>query len=254
MNASPAVSFGCTALMGSNKRGIVKCNDDGYYPLVLGALNTFNSAGAYYPMGPAKALFEKSSAFMRRVNSGNLRGECGHPRKRPGDTDRDFAMRLNDIYEPNVSHHIRRVWLQDGAKDEAGRPIILIMGEVKPSGPRGAALKDQLENRHEDVCFSIRSFTHDIPVCGIWQKHLRQIVTWDWVNEPGISAAHKWQAPSLESYEESQLTRELIMTMVAKERIAGISLEAGQPSLTSVAAAMGWLKPIKVEQPASSKW
>jgi hypothetical protein len=172
---APAVSFGCTALVGTNKRGTLKCDADGYYPVVMGALNTYNSAGQYYPLGPAQSLFQSSSAFMRRVATGNLRGECGHPRKQVGETDRDFAVRLNDVYEPNVSHHIRRVWLEDGHRDEAGRPIVLIMGEVRPCGPRGPALKDALDNRFEDVCFSIRAFTFDQPICGVWQKQLRQI-------------------------------------------------------------------------------
>lgn len=255
--ASPIVSFGCTALLGTNKRGIIKCSEDGYYPVVLGALNTFNSAGAYYPLGPAQPLFENSSAFMRRINGGNLRGECGHPRKQMGESDRDYAIRLNDIYEPNVSHHIRKVWLESGYKDEHGRPIILIMGEVRPSGPRGSALKDALENPNEDVCFSIRAFTFDQPVAGIWQKHLRQIVTWDWVNEPGISAAHKWRAPTLESYIDSEftLTRETLMVMASEEKLRGVGMESGQgTTIQSLVEAMGWNKPTKIVRPASANW
>jgi hypothetical protein len=255
--ASPIVSFGCTALLGTNKKGTIQPDADGYYPVVLGALNTFNSAGAYYPLGPAQPLFENSSAFMRRVTGGNLRGECGHPRKQVGENDRDYAIRLNDIYEPNVSHHIRKVWLEPGYKDENGRPIVLIMGEVRPSGPRGAALKEALDNRHEDVCFSIRAFTFDQPVGGIWQKYLRQIVTWDWVNEPGISAAHKWRAPTLESYIDSEFTlsRETLMVMASEERVRGIGLESGNGvTIQSLVDAMGWNKPAKIARPASANW
>ncbi len=253
MNA-PMVSFGCTALMGSNKRGTLKCDADGYYPVVLGALNTFNSANQYYPLGPAQALFDSSSAFQRRVATAALRGECGHPRKQPGESDREFAVRINDIYEPNVSHHIRKVWLENGARDEAGRPIVLIMGEVRPAGPRGPALKDALDNRFEDVCFSIRAFTQDGPVGGIWMKNLRQIVTWDWVNEPGISAAHKWRAPTLESYDDFQLTREIVISMAAQERQRGVALESGKSSFTALMTAMGWDKPTELVLPRTAHW
>jgi len=253
---APAVSFGCTALVGTNKRGTLKYDADGYYPVVLGALNTFNSAGQYYPLGPAQGLFESSSSFMRRVNGGNLRGECGHPRKQVGESDRDYAIRLNDVYEPNVSHHIRKVWLQSGQTDEVGRPIVLIMGEVRPCGPRGPALKEALDNRFEDVCFSIRAFTFDQPICGVWHKQLRQVVTWDWVNEPGISAAHKWRAPTLESYDDAEgfLTREIVLTMAAQERQRGITLESNAASITSLVDAMGWNKPTAIARPRTAQW
>lgn len=253
---TPAVSYSCTALRGTGKEGIIKCDADGYYPVILGALNTFNSAGMYYPLAPARAIFDSSSAFQRRIAAGALNGECGHPRRQPGESDRDFCNRLLDIYEPNVSHHIRKVWLVDGHKDEAGRPIVLIMGEVRPAGPRGPALKDALENRNADVCFSIRSFTHDIPVGGIWHKQLRQIVTWDWVNEPGISAAHKWRAPSLESMPIDNslvITREQAISM-AQDRTSGLGMESGYNPVQQLIDAMGWNKPTQSSRPRADKW
>lgn len=253
---SPAtVSFGCTALLGTNKKGILKCDADGYYPgLVLGALNHFNSQGKYYPLGPAKALFETSSPFMRRVHSGNLRGECGHPRRGNSASERDFILRLNDIYEPNVSHHIRKVWLEEGTQDEQGRPIVLILGDVKPAGPRGPALKAALDNPSEDVCFSIRCFTSDYPVGGTWYKAIREIVTWDWVNEPGISAAHKWRAPTLESIEEES-TSLAFLASLAKEtpRLAAYSLES-KDRLTALVSSLEHSGDPTPAVPPSTAW
>lgn len=250
-----SVSFGCTALVGTNKRGLLKCDGDGYYPVVLGALNHYNSVGAYYPLEPARALFEASSSLMRRIGTGALNGECGHPRKQPGQSDRDFAMRLNDIYEPNISHHIRKVWLDADQKDDHGRPTVFIMGEVKPSGPRGPALKEALEDRHSDVCFSIRSFTQDMPVGGVWHKCLRQIVTWDWVNEPGISAAHKWRAPALESLEDGQLGREVILSLIGRPTLPmEVAMESQMRSLKELADSMGWLSHGQAKTPPSASW
>lgn len=252
---SPAtVSYGCTALLGTNKKGILKCDADGYYcGVVLGALNHFNSAGKYYPLQPAKMLFDASSSFMRRVKGGNLRGECGHPRPAHCGSDREFILRLNDIYEPNVSHHIRKVWLEEGHTDEQGRPVVLVLGDVKPAGPRGPALKAALDNPNEDVCFSIRCFTHDYPVGGVWNKAIREIVTWDWVNEPGISAAHKWRAPTLESFEERCTTREFLMALAKEEPHHGYSMEA-HSHLINVIASMGWDQEPRPEQPPSAHW
>lgn len=196
-------SFACTALLGTNKAGILRPDADGYYTLVLGALDIYNSGGAFYPYESAKQLFKESSSLMRRISNGALRGEYGHPRPN-GMNMRDFLGRVMDIYEPNVCCHIRKVWIDNktSVRDERGRPVIAILGEVKPAGPMGPALQASLDNPSENVCFSIRSLTEDHTVAGTTYKNLKTIVTWDYVNEPGLSVAKKWHSPALESIEE----------------------------------------------------
>lgn len=199
--------FECTALRGTNKTGNLTPDADGYYNgVVLGALNVFNSRGQFYTLEGAQELFEASSSFMRRVNSGSLYGENGHPRQ--GDmSDRQFMARIMDIYEPNISHHIRRIYLDhESVRDENGRIVVSIMGEVKPTGEASQGLKEGFENRHQSVCFSIRSITQDSSVGAYVQKMLRHIVTFDRVVEPGIATATKWKYPSLESFGELRFT------------------------------------------------
>lgn len=249
----PMVSFGCTALMGTNKRGTLTPNADGYYRVVLGALNHYNSRGQYYPRDVALPLFEASGSLMRRIATGNLRGECGHPRQLPGMSDRDYTARLHDIDEKNVAFHIRRIDLVDGERDEQGRPITLIIGEVRPSaGPQGIALKDALDNRSEDVCFSIRAFSQDFPSGGRYEKHLKQIVTWDWVNEPGLSAAHKWRSPSLESLVDIQISRESFMVALESQARAGVAMESSAMLMQETLSALGWNLP--QTRPPSDRW
>ena len=232
MSYMPPISFSCTALIGTNKAGDLKCDEDGYYTVVLGALDFYNSVGAYYPNGEsAKELFKASSSFMRRIASGALRGEYGHPRMGAGMAPRDFMARCNDILETNVSHHIRKVWVDyTSVKGPDGRPCIAIMGEVKPSGPMGDALKASLDNPSENVCFSIRSFTRDQMTNGVIHKHLLQIVTWDYVNEPGISVATKWKAPTLESFDEMEVTIDHLVAARAIQQASGIALESNGSS------------------------
>lgn len=198
--ARQPMTYECTALVGLNKAGTIKPLDGGYYRAVLGAFDFYNSGGAYYPFKDAQHLFEDSSALMRRIATGNCRGECGHPRKDGSMSMRDFVNRVCDIYEPNISHHIRRVTIdKESVKGPDGRPCIAVIGEVKPAGPRGPALQAAFENKHEDVCFSVRSLTKDDYVGSTLHKRMVQLITWDWVNEPGISVARKWNSPSLES-------------------------------------------------------
>ena len=263
-------SFACTALLGTNKAGVLKPSADGYYPLVLGALNIFNSGGAYYPYDSAKQLFLESSSLMRRIANGALRGEYGHPRPLPGQSMRDFLMRVMDIFEPNVCCHIRKVWIDytGSVKDDRGRPVVAILGEVKPSGPMGQALKESLDNPSENVCFSIRSITNDQMVGGVLHKNLKTIVTWDYVNEPGLHVAKKWHAPTLESFADdtSFIPEHLQAVNAYQKRMGAVAAMESSGGLTAEAALadLGWDEGdvASVEQatadlmqlPASARW
>lgn len=253
-------SYTCTALLGTNKAGVLRPDRDGYYTVVLGALNVFNSAGAYYPLAAGKKLFEESSSLMRRIANGALRGEYGHPRKTPDMSMRDFMSRVQDIYEPNVCCHFRKVYLDDSSvKDEKGRPVVAIIGEVKPSGPMGQALKESLENPSENVCFSIRSITEDAMINGVIHKNLKTIVTWDYVNEPGLSVAKKWHAPGLESFQEAEITPANLEALRDHETRLGVSMEShGGVSAASIIKDLGWDRYKRTENgivvPPSAKW
>jgi len=262
-------SLSCTALLGTNKAGTLKCDADGYYTVVLGALDVFNSGGAFYPEASARHLFQQSSSLMRRIASGNLRGEYGHPRWTPGMSQDDFVNRVRDIYEPHVCMHIRKVHVDyTSYRNQNGQPVITIIGEVKPSGPMGPALKEQFENKHEDVCFSIRSLTNDEFSGGRVNKHIRLIVTWDYVNEPGLAQAHKWNAPGLESHVDSDvkvldgkaapLTEQFILpgqflAMSKRQAAMGVSMESeGGVSLESFVEAVSTEQTVK--RPRSAEW
>lgn len=250
------VTYQCTALVGTNKAGKISPDEDGYYTLVVGGLNAFNSGGAFYPVGPAKSLFDSSSSFQRRIENGNCKGECGHPKPTPGQSNRDFLQRVLQIEETRVSCHFRKIWLEDqGVKDAQGRNIIAIMAELKPSGPMGPALKESLDNPHENVCFSIRSLTSDRVVpAGYLEKNIRQIVAFDWVTEPGISAAHKYNAPALESFNETIMSPEHLDSIETQYQSTGVSVE--NSGLSGLREALGWDKPFtpSTPQPASANW
>lgn len=248
--------YQCTALVGTNKAGKLKPNADGYYTLVVGGLNAFNSSGAYYPLGPAKSLFEDSSSFMRRIKNGNCKAECGHPKPTPGQTSRDFLQRVLQIEETRVCAHFRKIWLQEeGIKDAQGRPIIAIMAEVKPAGPMGPALKEALDNQHENVNFSIRSLTQDRMVpAGYLEKNIRQIICFDWVTEPGIPAANKYSSPALESFEETALVPEHLEAIESQYKELGVAVE--NSGLEGLRQALGWDTPNtpRTAMPVSATW
>lgn len=253
-------TYSCTALLGTNKKGTLRCDPDGYYDVVLGALDYWNSAGAFYAYQPAKKLFEDSSALQRRVAKGVLRGELGHPKKLPGMTDRQYLMRILEIDEKCVSHHIKEVTIDESnVKDKQGNSVIAIMGRVKPAGPYAQALADSLENPNENTCFSIRSITEDIiDSRGNRIKHLVEIVTWDAVNEPGLAIANKYDAPALESLFDRPLDREQLILAKNMAMGSGVGMESDTVSmLDRLITRTKWEEPKRrsgLVLPASGRW
>ncbi len=232
------IRFSCTSLVGTNKVGTLPKDENGYYTVVLGALNCYNSAGQYYVYEQVKALFESSSPLMRRIKRGACRGEYGHP-KPIGMRPEEFAGRVLSIWEERVSHHIKEVWLDFEGKDEQGRNIVRIMGKILPNGPFGHILERQLENKDENVCFSIRSFTDDGFRNGRMERVLKTIVTWDYVNEPGISAAEKYKSPTLESFDEILTRGQLERGLELYRGAPGVAMES-TISAEELFQSMGW--------------
>lgn len=200
--------YSCTALLGLNKQGIIKPNQDGYYELVLSALNYPNPVGARYRVDSARRILDTSPFFRRKIKEGNLLGETGHPRRRDSNTDADYEDRLYDIVESNVCLHISDVWIDDSGalKDRDGRSYTGIMGLVAPSGVHGDKFEASLQNPKQNTCLSVRSITDNYRMPdGSVEKEFVNIIAWDWVNEPGLRPANKFSAPSLESYRNNPM-------------------------------------------------
>jgi hypothetical protein len=214
----PSIFFKSTALKGTGKLGILRPNDNGYYRMPLGALNVFNSVGQYYTVDGARELFEgNSSPLQRRLQDNCLYGELGHPIQLPGQSDAQYVRRCRTIQENNQIVHILKVELDfNSVKDEKGKPVIAIMGEIRPSGPHAHILEQALKNPNENACFSIRSFSTKTIIGGITHFKMVEVITWDKVTEPGIEYARKYYAPTLESFAEKevfpQTLRDAILT------------------------------------------
>ena len=177
-------------------------DSEGYYKIPIGAINTYNSAGAFYKddLGPA-SIFNESSKFMRRVRNGGLRAEVGHPKRLPGMSLAEYKVRYMSIYEDNICANIKSIEIvkTDTKEDPEYGNVHLIYGWVKPAGPRGAFLKEMLDDPDGNVAFSVRSVTNDELINGVVVKVIKEILSFDFVNEPGIKYATKWKSYSMES-------------------------------------------------------
>lgn len=225
-----SIKFTASKLVGSGKQGKVTPGEGGYYTLPIGGLNLFNSTGDYYTAEGARQLFEQSSVLMRRVMNGNLKGENGHPKQQVGQSDDQYFNRAMIIEETNVSHHFRSIWLDEnfGKKNPhlKNPDLIGIMAEVKPTGPHGPALQASLDNKDENTCFSIRALSKDYYQNRQKFRVLQSILTWDWVTEPGLNMATKWDSPVMESFTDKLLT-EAILTRIVEQTPQTVAMESG---------------------------
>lgn len=220
------VVFECIRLKGSSKLGVIKPDKDGCYTQVIGGLNAYNSGGSFYELEAGLQFFQAQSSFQRKIGRGVLRAETGHPKKTPGMKEYEYGERILRIEETLVCGTWRKIWLSNAdLRDEQGRRIVPIMGTIYPSGPYRDMLIHAFQSPGEQVCFSIRSFTNDIPRGdGTFIKKLLQIVTFDYVNEPGIWSAEKLLSPTLESRTDSSLELSLFRDGV-KESLLSPNLE-----------------------------
>lgn len=237
---SNAIHYVSTALIGANKCGKLKRDNEGYYEIVLGGLNVINSTGAVYTMEGSRALLDKSNLLNRRLQAKRLNSELGHPKRQPGWTDDEYFARILSIEETNICSHIREFRLEP----RSGTDEVMIIGWVKPSGPHRDHMEESFNNPNENVCYSIRSFTDDYRQGYTRKKVLKTVVTWDKVNDPGISFANKLDTPSLEDMTSCIFTRSQLERVVEQANDGGPSLESMMLSAQDLLAALGQ-SPIK---------
>lgn len=193
-----SVVFSTAKPQGNNTK--LEQDENGYYLVILGALNVFNEHGLYYMEDGVKDLVkDQSTEFYRRLTRGYLKGEVNHPVWEPGMSKDQYMARCMAISKDRVSHHIRELIFEETDIDSGGpngKKMILIKGWVKPSGPRGDELKKDLDDPEINVPFSIRSFTLDDMTSKPIKKVIKVMITFDWVDEPGIQRANKFSTLS----------------------------------------------------------
>ena len=247
------LTFNNTALLGTNKVGDLKSDADGYYYVCLGALEYPNSYGATYDVNPAKELLSSTSPFMRQIKKGQLWGEYGHPEK-DGMTNEQYLQRIYTVREKFQSHHIREVIIDENATDVNGRKFIGIYGWVKPSGPYSKYLAEQLKDKNQCVSFSIRSLTNDKMVNGKLTKALVTIITWDYVGEPGLDVATKWNSPSLEERTTFTVSTGELKSLLAQQRASGHGMESSSARILETLRRVESSELPKQGKPAWSAW
>lgn len=246
------LSMSLSPLVGVKQKGLIKPDENGYYLSPLGAFEIHNSVGDYYAMDKAvRALFDASSEMQRRAAKGSLRGEMEHPEPMPGERPESYMARAVEVNKDRESHVIRGVYLDErNIRDSSGKIVIGTLGLCKPNGVFGHLLQQAYDDPHQNVAFSIRSISENYPMTNRrLRRHVRKIITWDWVTEGGIEVADKYWSPAFENrraLNKENHSRDFIITkdiaLKARESIylGGLSMESNRHGIDSLLSAFGW--------------
>lgn len=242
------LSMSLSPLVGVRKTGLIKPDENGYYLCSLGAFEAFNAVGDYYPIDKmVRALFDASSEMQRRAAKGALRGEMEHPEPRPDEAPAEYLARAMDISKDRESHLIRGVYLDEkNVRDNGGRLVIGTFGMVKPSGVYGHLLKQSFSDPNENVAFSIRSVAENFPMRNRrLRRHVRKIITWDWVTEGGIEVADKYWSPAFENRKTAEgrdliITKSLAMEAFKSVPVGVLAMESRRQGVESLLQTFGW--------------
>lgn len=224
--ADHVIRFTATTLP-VGKQGKLTADENGYYTVVLGGLNAYNSSNELYTLKGVEQMFTSNSVLMRRVREGCLKIELGHPEFKPGMKKEEYFSRIERIDQKNVCGYIAEMWLDyENYRNPDGSKMVAIIGKVCPSGPHGQSLKESLERAGENVCFSVRSFTEDFQERGKYIRVIRRLITFDLVIEPGIYNAKKFFSPALESIVDISYTREMLNKIANMPVLEGVGMES----------------------------
>lgn len=183
------------------KLGVPRADEGGYYEMPLAALGIPTRNRTYYDINAfVSQITSSDTGINKMLTDGNLYGEYGHPDVMLLNHEQ-MLSRLLQIDEKNVSHHIKGIATGDKL-EEGGK---LVIGKVKPTGPYGKHLQDNINDPCMNTAFSLRSIAASHDAGNLIHREIKKLVTFDAVNAGGYAEASKRFSPSTESFEIKQL-------------------------------------------------
>lgn len=169
--------------------GNVERREDGCFKVILGSLDTYNVHDEFYLAEGVEELLSTGGyhSFASKLKRKSVKGESRHPFREVGMTDTEFVNRNMIVDNTTASHQILEVMLEKTNEvEKPGTCVILIWGWIKPTeNDLGRALKADLLDSEINVCFSIRCFSRIKVINGVISRLITNIITWDWVDNPG---------------------------------------------------------------------
>ena len=133
-----------------NRNKDIKKDENGDYPVIVGAVNHFTAGGELYVAEEVKEKFADNSVLMERCKNDLLEIEDEHPTWEPSMSKAQWFERLYSYDKSKVAAKITKLWLEETDECAPGTDlkIILIWASIRPftDRPKGLLLKRDLEN------------------------------------------------------------------------------------------------------------
>lgn len=212
-----------SAIKAYSPKNTLTRTEDGYYKVVVGALNTFSRENIFYIKDTLEEqLNDKSSILVRRISNGQLFGERGHPTIPVNRSEEEQLKTMVTIHQDNISHHIKDIELKT---TETPAPIpnkgnvIKVVATLAPAGVHAEEIRNSLDNPNINTAFSLRALHQMEYVNGIAMKKIFMFITWDWVIEPNMSPANKWESLTLDNLDISSITTTKLEDFIKRNNI-----------------------------------
>lgn len=239
--------FTNTQLKLMDKKGFLKPDSEGYYEFPVGAFNCMNSAGEIYTTDNIDDLFSSSSMFMRKIQSGKLFGEWGHPAPQPGESEADFAARISMISDKDTCVFFREIWNDKKAGKHftqypgIDEKSVITFARLKPHGAKWETLQRAIDDPNVNVAFSVRNFGRDRVFQGRTYVSVEQIVTYDAVTHQGIASSEKYGSFHLE-HRKTVITPKVVKALREKMNAGKVRMENVETVNTIIQTAENFFK------------
>lgn len=219
--------YSCTKVTAGTAAAAPKPDKDGYYTdLILGAFDITGPTRQHFPFAGVEGLFKEGSPLHRRATNGALKGEWGHPRQQPGESNEAYVSRISQVDERHTAIHIRsfRILKQT---DKKGNTYYQVRGDVAPSGPYGEHFTKAMQNPHENLGISIRGMSRDTWKGITLHRTFTRVFCWDVVTEPGIPEANKMDSVNMQSLSDIEIPVEALLNQDGATDLGTAFLNAG---------------------------
>lgn len=181
-----------------NRVGRIKPNEEGVYAgipmMVLGEVTQQKTF--YDPETIMDQMTNPESRFNKVFKQQKLFGEYGHPTFYGLNND-EVIQRLVTVDENNVSHLFTGLYTDA----PSANGTVVVRADIKPTGPKGAFLKESLDDPLMNTAFSLRAYVStDMRPNGLKYRKVRQLTTFDTVGASGYANTDKANALALESF------------------------------------------------------
>lgn len=234
--------FTNTRLRLSGKKGIIRPDSEGYYEFPIGAFNCMNSAGEVYTADNLDRLFSDSSDFYRKLTSGKLFGEWGHPSPRPGESMDAYVNRCSNIEDKDTCVFFKEIWNDPKAGKHFTQyngidsSSIITFGRLKPHGRLWETLQRAIDDPNVNIAFSCRNMGRDRVYNGRTYVSVERLITYDAVTEQGVASSEKHGSLKLESFRQ-EITPAVIEKMRANLSRGFVRQESANAVKEIIAAA-----------------